>query len=372
MQRKRSHHLAQVEILERTVNGLREKGVNFLKSRLSELDITAATSEELVTKAREIICLNKDLQEQVNTCQDQVKYLENLNSALKKHKSYDNLMHVNTMKTNRGIMDTNSLKETANQKANITTAIEKNYSDTFLVKDVHQQSQHHIQHPPPQPNSHHKQPQVPPPPPPSTQHPHHHQQQQQQSLQQPVQPNRAQSQANVGSCRLINIEERMKKMIVAALNENKDTKKESRKRSKSLNDNNKAAKIANRCNGIYDFDDDEPPNVTPETDYPSRLKDSSKLVQMKDVSITPVPSTGPSRKVSEPRSSNKASNSSNNPPSEDKKPILLTFKIDRRDNSAIVTSPSISPEKSPSKASKDLDVNTKKKHFSPERVKKSR
>lgn len=359
--RKHSNLLAQVDLLERTVNNLRDKGVSLLKSRLSELDIVASTSEELVTKAKEIVCRNKELQEQVYMYQEQVNYLDNLNNALAKHKSYDTLMNVNQIKpknetqfskpVNVNLTKKSVPLETADRMEINMTAAEQVARNPIATKNDNRI-------------------------PPITQ---------QSPLQTPpsngyqCNSNSNNNSNTLDSCRLINIEERMKKMIVAALNDksganqaNKPVKKESRKRSSSKVSNNvKVMKTTSRCDGVYDFDDDEPPNVRPETDYPSRLKDSSKLVSIKDVTITSS-TTGQSTKGTEARSTNKVSNASNNPPHEDKKPILLTFKIDRRDNSAIVTSPAISPEKSPSKSPKDSESSSKRKQISPERVKKSR
>jgi hypothetical protein len=51
--------------------------VNLLKARLFELDIKAATSHELLNKAKEIVAHNKDLQLQESALQNQIIKLEN-------------------------------------------------------------------------------------------------------------------------------------------------------------------------------------------------------------------------------------------------------------------------------------------------------
>jgi hypothetical protein len=69
--------MSQINCLENNIKVLLEKGVNLLKARLFELGIKAATSHELLNKAKEIVAHNKDLQLQESALQNQIIKLEN-------------------------------------------------------------------------------------------------------------------------------------------------------------------------------------------------------------------------------------------------------------------------------------------------------
>ena len=333
---------SQADLLERTVNNLVKRGVNLLKVRLSELDIVASNSEELVNKAKEIVYRNKELQEQLNVFQEQVNYLDKINNHLTKQANFGNSQSLNIenklepeskllLEINTALGKRSNLINTVEQLQEGVNMLEKSALPNMINKNSESQT-----------------------------------------INSNLKTNNCATNNSLDSCRFINIEERMKRVIVAALNEKNDSstsdhkvavskslKKEIRKKIiskpfiekkffKSQNENakekveswNNPNKLRQKISSHYDYPDLKSEKSDPKTSL-VKISNNTNLIETNSV--------------------------------EEKKPLLMTFKIDRRDNSASVTSPSLSPEKSPSKSPKDFETSQQqRKQYSPDRVKKSR
>ena len=72
----------QINGLEKNIKILIDKGISLLKERLIELGIKAATSHELLNTAKEIVAHNKNLQLQEANLLRQIAYLETENSKI--------------------------------------------------------------------------------------------------------------------------------------------------------------------------------------------------------------------------------------------------------------------------------------------------
>lgn len=72
----------QINGLEKNIKTLIDKGISLLKERLIELGIKAATSHELLNTAKEIVAHNKNLQLQEANLLRQIAYLETENSKI--------------------------------------------------------------------------------------------------------------------------------------------------------------------------------------------------------------------------------------------------------------------------------------------------
>lgn len=80
--RRNMELMTQLTCLERHIKGLLEKGVSLLKSRLCELGIKASTSHELLEKARQMVAHNRELQMHESSLQKHINVLETRNHKL--------------------------------------------------------------------------------------------------------------------------------------------------------------------------------------------------------------------------------------------------------------------------------------------------
>ncbi|RWS08473.1 uncharacterized protein B4U79_08599, partial [Dinothrombium tinctorium] len=366
-EKKRSIVLhSQIEILERTVKSLVEKGVFLLKLRLDDLGIRASSADELVNKAKEIVIRNKELQEQVNLLQEQISYLDRLNSHLTKF-NIDHIINGSIPQTKMKNFQSALLQEISlmleHRKKLVSTVHQLESGVSLLEKASLPQSMKTANNE-------------------STT-----------AINGTVNGFKCNINGNSKEIpKVSNIEDRIKNVIVAALNDNtsktlertsflKDLKKETNKKGNSKSHHSK---------GSLKYD------LNLETDSKT-LKESSNsvqscLIQTAKLKNTFSDSEDPKQhsqqkgalngeSIYSPVSPEKLSshlflhskkeelNASTNHP-DDKKPLLLTFKKDRRDNSysTSVRSPSSSPSKSP----RNSDFQGKRKHqSSPERCKKS-
>ncbi|CAG2167730.1 unnamed protein product [Oppiella nova] len=95
-EKKRNTELiSQLNCLERHIKGLLEKGVSLLKSRLFELGIKASTSNELLEKAREMVAHNKELQSKRSSLQKIITNLETKNNILLNHRQPKETLNLN-------------------------------------------------------------------------------------------------------------------------------------------------------------------------------------------------------------------------------------------------------------------------------------
>lgn len=356
-----------MDVLERTVDSLCKKGVGLLKVRLSELDIVASNSEELVNKAKEIVIRNKELQEHINLFQEQINYLDKINHNLTKQANFDSLSLKLDNKLDHESKLLLELNSALGKRSNLINTVEQLQEGVKLLENVASTNM-------------------------TAQKP------ESQAVNTTINLNKGDTNTPLDSCSFINIEERMKRVIVAALNEknkspmtdqeanvSKTLKKEPRKKinskpigeKKFFKSQNESAKdkIDNSANFYKNQQ-----KTSSQYDYPDP---KGEKVDSKSCVV----------KISNNSSSNSNSNSNNNSNNnnsntieatsgEEKKPLLITFKIDRRDNSASVKSPSLSPDKSPSKSPKDHDHHhhqqqqpqqqQQRKQCSPENAKKSR
>ena len=80
--RRNMELVTQLSCLERHIKGLLEKGVSLLKSRLYELGIKASSSHELLEKARQMVAHNRELQMHESSLQKHINFLETQNTKL--------------------------------------------------------------------------------------------------------------------------------------------------------------------------------------------------------------------------------------------------------------------------------------------------
>lgn len=381
---------AQIDILERTVNSLIQRGIQSLKCRLGELDIVASNSDELVNKAKEIVVRNKELQEQVSSFQEQVNYLDNLNAILKKNKSVEALLSmVNPQKSNvkENNHDQNDKLSAQPNNANSynNNDVRYNFDSNHADKRVGRiemrldASKNSVQdeHPVVNPVS------------------------QLCNNSMNVNTTNADNRVNdvLETNRQMDIEERVNSMIVAALNgkpslpnptnDEKLCKKDSRTKSlPKIDPPPKPNKFFHRANrdrsstGVRLTKGSQHASIVAKINKPHE-SDNQSPGESRDQQSTTVKDKYAWSPHHDLKSDQKASLSSpkvtsvncsvnNSAPSEDKKPILLTFKLDRRKNGAIVTSPAHPPDKSPANKSPRDEFGVKRKNSSPENGKKSR
>lgn len=384
---------SQIDILQRTVNSLIQRGVHLLKSRLGELDIVASNSDELVNKAKEILARNKELQEQVNSLQDQVNYLDNLNGVLKKNKSVEALLSMmnqtkSSVKENsrdrsdKSFTDPKSINTYNNliKRSSLAPGLaDKRFSrlDNIRLDD--------------RPNIVQEQPPVA------------------KTLSQLCNNNvivppqdTSNSRDHVTNTfddkRQMNIEDRVNSMIVEALNEkpplphptndDKSIKKDSRTKSlPKVDPAPKPNKFFHRPNrdksmtGVRLTKGSQHASIVAKINNKPSEPDNQSLIDSRDAGSKDKYAWSPhhiskdginASSLSSPKVTSVNCSVNNGSPSEDKKPILLTFKLDRRKNGAIVTSPAHLPDKSPANRTSREESSAKRKNSSPENAKKSR
>ncbi|RWS25473.1 uncharacterized protein B4U80_08986, partial [Leptotrombidium deliense] len=367
---------SQIDILERTVKSLVERGVTLLKLRLDDLGIKASSADELVNKAKDIVVRNKELQEQINTLQDQISYIDGINSHLRKF---------NVEQVNNGVQ--NNVKPVGLQSTllqEISSVLEHRKK---LVSTV-QQLENGV--------SLLEKASIP----------------QKQTIVEPSSPSTPLINALNGvngvngiKCnmngvngnlreipKVANFEDRIKNVIVAALNDNtlknsertsvvKDLKKETKKGNSKSHHSKGSLKYMNAEISVKERSNTNSDHCCPPLTAKLKITsgDSEDVINSHEkgalngeLPYSPMSTEKYSSHLFIQSKKEEFNGSTNH--CDDKKPLLLTFKKDRRDNSysTSVRSPS-SPEKSPSKSPRNSEFQIKRKHqSSPERCKKSR
>ena len=288
--------MTQLNCLERHIKGLLEKGVSLLKSRLFELGIKASTSHELLEKAREMVAHNKELQNQELSLQKQINILENQNNKLLNKSQRTELKSSKTpngfRKNKNNILSEltamleqkKQLSSKVSQLENEVTSLEKSQIN-FISNSLHNDSIAD------------KRSAV-------------------------IVKHDSKSKNINNSIKLPNYEERINSLIIQALNEentypNKDSH---RKGVQNLIEENERKLIVNDCD--IDLNDNKKCDKESHNSY-SISKESN-------------PSDGFSALTNEHNWPKSHSPKKSTEKIHDKKPLLMTLKIDRKDNSASV------------------------------------
>lgn len=393
---------SQIEILERSISNLLQKGVCLLKLRASELGIEVSDADDISNKARWIIGRNKELKQQVAVVEEQIDKLDTMNSHLTKNKSIEALISVMSQPrltskdpserqflgnfNNAGRAPSNILPEPTPPKINQTglNQIDKPCELPREQPSIESRPPTNFSDPQKCNNSNS---QIPNPDP----------------LSNVVKTSLDEKNSSSSSSssqftepphRVAQYEGRLQNLIVAALNEtpasanpttsDSKSKKENRKKSlpkvdppprpnKFFTRTGRERALANSIVTKTPVEDSSVLKNPKLSEYDAHQHFSSgnknhALPPIKDKFIRSSTAKTDSKTSVKISSSITTSDSTNS--EEKKEPILLTFKIDRRDNSAIVTSPAISPDKSPTKSPKDNEVGVKRKNSAVEVEKK--
>ncbi|XP_074600536.1 DOT1 like histone lysine methyltransferase grappa isoform X2 [Brevipalpus obovatus] len=390
---------SQIEILERSINNLLQKGVCLLKLRASELDIEVSDADDISNKARWIVGRNKELKQQVAVIEEQITKIDTINSHLAKNKSIEALISVMsqprlTCKDPPERPFIGNFDSVGRTPSNIPS--ESNPSK------INQSGLNQIGKPCEPPR---KQPSIESRPTANFSDPQKCNNSNTHTLNPDLVGNVAKTSLDEKNSsspqftepphRVAQYEGRLQNLIVAALNEtpasaspttsDPKSKKENRKKSlpkvdppprpnKFFTRTGRERALANSVVTKTPVEDSSVLKNPKLSEYDAHQHFSSgnnknhALLPIKDKFIRS------STTKTDSKSSVKISSSiptSDSATSEEKKePILLTFKIDRRDNSAIVTSPAISPDKSPTKSPKENEVGVKRKNSAVEVEKK--
>ena len=288
----------QLNCLERHIKGLLEKGVTLLKSRLYELGIKASTSRELLEKGKEMVAHNRELHIKEVSLQKHISLLENQNIKLmnksQRKETSNSSQTLNSFRTNKSNILTEltavleqkkQLSNTVNILENEVLTLEK--SNTLLTKS--------------RLNEVDSKPDI---------------------FSGVIVANDSKNKNISHSMKIPNYEERINSLIIQALNEeNTYPQKNSRKGVQNLiNKTDIQTKV--KESNIVSKDS----NKLSEGTHNSRENLSKNSIP--NEIINTFTNEHNSHKINSPKKSSEQNN--------DKKPLLMTLKIDRSDNSASV------------------------------------